>query len=191
MKDCTVVDYINNQNWQSFSLCMQATPPEKGTDMAKRINYKTSDMCHTTKDIVNAYNRRSYDIIQNTPGGSVSYSDSGRNVKFAFGRASIDMIDLITSKHFIFDEEKVNGRIRLVLKENESGISVSESHRKSGLDWRINNRSSYGKMLVMKHFPKTPEHPKTPKFQAHFIEGHTPNDESTWITLIPAKRKLV
>lgn len=158
-----------------------------------RTNYRLSNACHTTADIVSAYHRRKYDILQNTPGGSVAYNDTGSSVNFFFGRASINMIDLVKDKKFVLDEEKINGRIRLILKESESGTTFRQiTSKDSNLDWKFLSRSAREKLLVLKHFPKTPEHPKSPKFQAHFVDGHAPGQkEKLWIALIPAKRKLV
>lgn len=156
----------------------------------KRKNYKKSNICHTPADIVNAYNRRSNDILQNTPGGSVAYKDTGKAVTFFFGRASINMIDYVKDKKFVLDEEMVNSKVRLILKESESGRAFSQDS--NDLDWRFQSRTAEGKSLVLKRFPKTPEHPRSPKFQAYFVEGHAPGQgEKLWIVIIPAKRKLV
>ena len=145
----------------------------------------------TVIEIAAAYARRSEDILQNTPGGSVSYGKVCTS--FVFGRASVLMAEACKGKKFALDEAEVDGEICLVFTEAKKGCKFTR-HRGSSdsgadLEYKVQFRAN--REIVKEYLPTSELHPRSPKFAAFFVEGHGPKDPETIIAIKPAERTAI
>lgn len=153
--------------------------------MAKQTNYKTTMEFRTTNEIREAFSRRKNDILQATPGGSVTFSKS--RVCLNLGVASTLLVDAVKGKKFEVDSEKVDNRCKtVVLKESSTGASFLKRSERN--DFRVTIKDKKARAVFERCIPKSDIHPKSPKFELRIIDSEQTNGK-TWIAVVPCERR--